>query len=107
MKSKSLAALEIRVPTHARVHTHTHTRRFRLAQPKVANKQGLTPLHLALLGGGTVMEKCIALGSLLDAGADVNAQDNSGKTVLMEACEVCLSLETAPSCRPPFFSRKP
>jgi len=56
-------------------------------KPKVANKQGLTPLHLALLGGGTVMEKCIALGSLLDAGADVNAQDNSGKTVLMEACE--------------------
>lgn len=41
----------------------------------------MTPLHLAAIGNHQ-----LACSDLLEAGADVNAQDPTGKTPLMHAC---------------------
>ncbi|MFN8912494.1 MAG: ankyrin repeat domain-containing protein, partial [Alphaproteobacteria bacterium] len=54
---------------------------FKAQEIDTPNKQGVTPLMLALLSDNIEMFRL-----LLDMGADINAQDNNGFNVLFYAC---------------------
>jgi ankyrin repeat protein len=53
------------------------------ANPKLANRYGVTPLFLACSNGNAEMIRL-----LLDAGADPNGTDQTGETALMMAARV-------------------
>jgi ankyrin repeat protein len=53
------------------------------ANPKLANRYGVTPLFLACSNGNAAM-----IQLLLDAGADANGADQTGETALMMAARV-------------------